>query len=389
MNVNKQMITVIITFIAGISLAVFMNGEKNIAVTRNSNDNYLVSLNGAIGLMDIERQTFEALYDTINVFQIVGITKKGILTIGENNFGDGTFRSSEGIYILNKTGLKCLASDVSKAYLSPDGNHVAYITFPDGGLKQIGLNTDSITHIADSVGYFGSDNIWSPDSMKIAIVNANSGMISVYNTISKQYYQCLQLNTGKTIYLGWFDKSSLLVKVADRNHQYIASYNINDEKITYLFNKEADIYNAVCTNNSIVGFKIDPQDPHNWNVVIALKTSPDKVSNLFTLPYASDQASTDEKPFLFWSEYKPISESQLFYRVLECETHRPMYCGIIDVNSRTVKKLDKAITSLWAFPAHDDQIQTLTSSGNSGLGLLVDTEPTSSKLEFRRRPISL
>lgn len=165
--------------------------------------------------------------------------------------------------------------------------------------------------------------------------------------LTKQYDQCLHLNDGKAIYLGWFDKSHLLIKVPEANQQYITSYNINSEKIKYLFNKEADIYNAVCTKNSIIGFRINSQDTYNWDVVLSSKTSLDSVSDLLSIPSDLDQMPKDERPFMFLSQYTPISDSKMFYRFLECETYQPLYCGIIDVDAHTTIELDKAITSLF------------------------------------------
>ncbi len=355
MNVNKLIIAVIITFvIASVSLAVFVNGEeKNINTAKKENDdNYLVSLNGKIGIYNINKQTFELLYDDIYVSQIIGILNNNELVVinalPEKYVEGGSFQFPQNIYIvdLNKKSRKCLAKNVSKAYFSPDGGYVAYITFPNGGLECINLRTLTTTHIAQSVGYLGSDNKWSPDSTKIAIANADSGRISIYNMLTKQYDQCLRLNDRKAIYLGWFDKSHLLIKVPEANQQYIASYNINNEKIKYLLNKNTDIYNAVCTQNSIIGFKINQQDTHNWDVVLSPKTSPDSVNDLLSIPSYLNQMPEGERPFMFLSQYTPISNSKIFYRFLSCEIYQPLYCGIIDVDAYTTIELDKAITSL-------------------------------------------
>ncbi|NLV21231.1 MAG: hypothetical protein GXY49_04505 [Syntrophomonadaceae bacterium] len=354
MNANRLMIVIIITLIVSASLAVFINrGENNINTAKKESYNYLVSLNGKIGIYNIKKQTFESLYDDIYVSQIIGITNnKEIVVINalpEKGVEGGSFQHPQKIYIvdLNNKSSRCLAKNFSKAYFSPDRGYVAYITFPNGGLEYINLRTITTTHIAESVGSFGLDNIWSPDSTKLAIANADSGRISIYNMLTKQYDQCLSLNDRNAIYLGWFDKSHLLIKVPEANRQYIAFYNINSKKIKYLFNKESDIYNAVCTKNSIIGFKINPQDPRKWNIVISPKTIPDSVSNLLSIPSGLDQASKGERPFMFVSQYTPISDSKMFYRLLESETYQPLYCGIIDVDAHTTIEIDKAITSLF------------------------------------------
>lgn len=348
------MIVIIITFIVSVSLAVFINrGENNINTTKKESYNYLVSLNGKIGIYNIKKQTFESLYDDIYVSQIIGIANNNELVVinalPENGVKDALFQHSRKIYIvdLKNKGYKCLATNVSEAYLSPDGSYVAYLTFPNGGLLYKNLHTVTTTQIAESVGYFGSDNKWSPDSTKLAITNADSGRISIYNRLTNQYDQCLSLNDRKAIYLGWFDKSHLLIKVPEANQQYIAYYDINNENLKYLFNREADIYNAVCTKNSIIGFKINPQNPRNWNIVVSPKTFPDSVSDLLSIPSGLDQVSKGERPFMFVSQYTPISDSKMFYRFLESETYQPLYCGIIDVDAHTTIEIDKAITSLF------------------------------------------
>jgi len=355
MNANKLII--IFIFIASVLLAVFINGgdgeKKNINTAKKENDNYLVSLNGKIGIYNINKQTFELLYDDIYVSQIIGITTNNELVVinalPEKGTEGGSFQYPQKIYIvdLNNKSRRCLAKNVYNAYFSPDEGYVAYITFPNGELDCINLHTITTTHIAESVGYFGSDNKWSPDSTKLAIANADSGKISIYNILTNQYDQCSFLNDRKAIYLGWFDKSHLLIKLPEANQQYIASYDIENEQINYLFSKETNIYNAVCTKNTIIGFKINSQDTYKWDVVVSPKTSPDSAIYLLSIPSELDQMTKHGSSFMFLSQYTPISDSKIFYQFLQCETYQPLYCGIIDVDNHTIIELDKGITSLF------------------------------------------
>lgn len=352
---NAKKLIIIFIFIAGVLLAVFINGgdggEKNLNTAKKENDNYLVSLNGKIGIYNINKQTFELLYDDIYVSQIIGITNNNEFIImnalPENGVDSGSYPQKLYIVDLNNKRLKCLANNVNKAYYSPDSGYVVYITSPNDRLECINLRTNTITHIAESVGYFGSDNKWSPDGTKLAIANADSGRISVYNMLTNEYDRCLHLNDRKAIYLGWFDKSLLLIKLPEANKQYIASYNIENESINYLFSKETDIYNAVCTKSNIIGFKINSQDTYKWDVVVSPKTSLDSVSYLLSIPSELDQMTKHGSSFMFLSQYTPISDSKIFYQFLQCETYQPLYCGIIDIDDHTIIELDKGITSLF------------------------------------------
>ncbi len=357
----KKQAIVITTIIFAVSIILFTltyiadrKGQPS-GTTEIENNEYLVSLHGEMGIYNVKTQAFELLYEDMYVLQIIGIMNNNeVVFLAEHRTqesgGSETAKSYQGLYKmnLNDKNIVCLAENISKAYLSPDGEKVAYLTFPDNGLEYLNLRTMHRTQVAKPAD-FGYGNIWSPDNTRLAFVDRNSTEILLFNSISNQYEPDLSPKDKNATYLGWFDRSQLLIKVKEDNVEYMAAYDINTDQISYLFNKDRNIYSAVASQSSIIGLKINPDDTHIWEVVASPKDSPHTVKNLFSIPSDSNLIPTDaegEKMFVFFRQCEPISDTKVFYQVLDSENHEPQFAGIIDVETYTSLELNKEITSL-------------------------------------------
>lgn len=310
----------------------------------------LVSLNGEIGRLDVKTHSFTSLYDDIYVGEIVGIINdKELVFLGCSNspkITDGTPEEiSSALQCLYKIDLDeskttCLAERVIYAYLAPNKEEIAYITFPNYNLEYINIESMTGEHIADSVVYVGKSNLWSPDSTKLVLDGRDEiGIVD----ISTHQYTPLSNCQGDAIFLGWLDKSHLLIKITKNNQQRIASFDLKNQELLYIFNNDNNVYSAMCTKTNILGLKTsDSQEQMKWTVLISSQNFPYNVSTLFTIP-----CKTDDEKFVFFSDLSPISESEIFYRVLECETHVPVFCGIVNLNTKAIVEVDNRITSIF------------------------------------------
>lgn len=237
--------------------------------------------------------------------------------------------------------------------MSPNGEALAYIVrarLNNQELVYLNLRTMTRTRVSVSEGYFGCNNAWSPDSARVAI--NRPGGISLFKLSNQKIYPFPSLKDKKTVFLGWFDKSHLLLKIEEDKKEYMVSFNIKTEKITYLyhFNKDSSIfYNVACTPDHIIALKRNPRDSHIWDVAAAPRESPQKAVYLFSVPPDLEQILEADRVYLFFRQITPISNEKIFYQVLDCETYEPHYCGVVDLKNHTQVALDTAITSLVPF----------------------------------------
>lgn len=349
---HKKVIGAIIVFLLTLFIYYPTIGCKGLNSSPNPanihDDILLVSLNGEIGRLNVKTHSFTSLYDDIYVEEIVGIINDKELVFlgcaGSPKITDGTPKEISSalqcLYKVDLDGLEttCLAESVTYAYLAPNKEEIAYITFPNSNLEYIKIDSMTTEHIADSIVYFGKSNLWSPDGTKLVLDGRDD--IGIFD-ISTHQYTPLSNCQGDIVFFGWLDKSHLLIKITENNQQRIASFDLKSQTLSYLFNNDNNVYSAMCTKTNILGLKSDSQEPMKWVVFISSQNSPHNVTTLFTIPL-----KTDEEKFIFFSDLSPISETEIFYRVLESETHMPVFCGIVNLNTKAMVEVDNRITSI-------------------------------------------
>ena len=195
---------------------------------------------------------------------------------------------------------------------------------------------------AKSVGYFQKSNIWSPDSTRLLISQPHIDWIL---DLTSGYRHTL---TEDVTFLDWLDNSHLLVLWREKGVELprVASYEIQTGKVSYLFkNAKSPYFNAQCTNNNILAFKVyDTGSPVQWDVFVSSKQDPAEQRKLFSIPPKPAQ-DLGYVPVFFYNCY-PVSDSKVFYRVITSENYEPMFVGIVDIDSGVLSNLDKEITSV-------------------------------------------
>lgn len=323
---------------------------------------YLASSEGKLGIFNIKSKNFELLYDGIYegiyVSMIVGVTCNDEVVFINEHFpeesnGNNKSRSLRGLYkfnLKNKQATRLDEKSSSHVYMSPNGEALAYIVYTylnNQELVYLNLKTMESTRVSVSEGYFGRNNAWSPDSSRVAI--NRPGGISLFKPSNQKIYAFSSLKDQKAEFLGWFDKSHLLLKIEEYKKENMVSFNIKTEKVTYLFNKDSSIFYAACTPDHIIVLKRNPRDSHIWDVAAAPRESSQKAVYLFSVPPDLKQIPEADRLYLFFRQITPISNEKIFYQVLDCETYEPQYCGVVDLKNHTQVILDTAITSLVPF----------------------------------------